>query len=145
MGSRFDPRVTLTAPITKVAAPQPAADALVAAVRELRRFFPRPSKCRARWGQVTPGLHQDLIRVQRGSVVVHPVLGLPKVPDEVLEAAVFLGLLIHHAETAQRKLREHVCDVPELAEWLERQMGLHPSSEFLAKMLERFPEWAAKL
>lgn len=137
--SRFDPRLQVEFPPTNGKAPERAV--LLEALKRLAPLFKDPPLVRIRWGH--PEGLVEVVSVARGyTLVVHPALASERLPDDVRDAAVFLGLLLVRAAKAQRRLVGHVLDRPELVAWVEGEMALHPAAAMLAKFFERFGIWA---
>lgn len=146
--SRFDPRLRFVEPWEPptVPADRLTNDILVVAVKEHQRHFARPCCPRIGWAKSVRTDTLELVTISpKGSVLIHPLLGHQKAPKDVFDAAVFLGMLMWLGKSRQRKLEKHVMDVPELAEWVEFNMSIHPGATFLAIMIEKFDRWVARL
>lgn len=146
--SRFDPRIRFVEPWEppEVPADRLKPDTLVLAVKDLQRYFAKPCFPRIGWARSVETATLELVTISpKGSVLLHPILGHEKAPKDVFEAAVFLGMLLWFGKSRQRKLEKHVMDEPELAEWVDLNMTIHPGATFLAIMIEKFDRWVSRL
>lgn len=153
--SGYNPKVALPAfsgrAVEVVATPasRKASERLMVAQERLQRLFQPNYRCKLVWGRKKLTLGKDreleLVKLTKTSVQVHPILAHAKIPDDVLEAAVFLGMIMHKGFSAQTRPSGSPFDYAVLAEWIGQQMSLLPASEFLRQFIARFDVWIKKV
>lgn len=147
--TKFDPRIgKLKLPKLKL---ELVNDSLVAIVGKLQMSFPITIKAKIQWvsqDKTKVGSKPDdveLVWANHETIKIHYILGHPKVPEDVRECAVFLGILLHYAAIVQKKPEQNLLDHPDVAEWIDKQMLIMPAAQFLALFINRFKDWVARL
>ena len=82
---------------------------------------------------------------------VHGIMAHGEVPEDILKASVFLGLLmVSHYRTQAKILDDRgegkkkipdPFDVEKTLKWIEDSMGLEPTREWLSMFYGRFWDW----